>query len=108
MMDWILRNARIADDQPLQDIAIHDGKIALVDSSLSQTAKQEWDLAGHVLLPGMIDIHTHLDKTYASIENQSGTLQEAIELWSVLKTERTEAELSQPCSVQYAKRYCMA
>lgn len=82
---WILRNARIADDLPLTDIAIGDGKIAAIAPALSFTAEREWDLAGRVVSPGLIDIHCHLDKTYFSIPNQSGTLVEAIDVWRANK-----------------------
>lgn len=34
-----------------------------------------------LILPGLVDAHVHLDKTYSTIENASGTLLEAIEVW---------------------------
>ena len=84
-IDWILRNARIAADTPLTDIAISGGKISTLAAGLTEKADHEWDLAGRVVLPGLIDIHTHLDKTYFSIPNQSGTLFEAIDVWRANK-----------------------
>ena len=84
-IDWILRNARIADETPLTDIAISGGKISALAAGLTEKADHEWDLAGRVVLPGLIDIHTHLDKTYFSIPNQSGTLFEAIDVWRANK-----------------------
>lgn len=91
-MDWILRNARIADDADLVDIAIGDGLIAAVGSTLPQRAAQEWDLGGRVALPGLIDAHTHLDKSYLAAANQSGTLMEAIEVWRRVKQNRSAAD----------------
>ncbi|MBX2997459.1 MAG: amidohydrolase family protein [Caldilineaceae bacterium] len=91
-MDWILRNARIRDDADLVDIAITNGVIAAVGSTLPQRADQEWDLAGRAVIPGLIDAHTHLDKSYLAAANQSGTLMEAIEVWRRVKQNRSAAE----------------
>lgn len=93
--DWLLRQARLRDDLPLQDLLLIKGEIAALGPNLTATATNEWDLAGRVVLPGMVDLHTHLDKTYSSIENQSGTLQEAIDLWGGLRRERTPEETAE-------------
>ncbi len=81
--DWILRKARLIDQSSLEpvDIAIHQGKIVAIAPSLAMTAEHEWALAGRIVLPGLVDLHTHLDKTYFDIPNHSGTLLEAIEVW---------------------------
>lgn len=92
-MDWILRQVRLADDVPLQDIGLEGGKITAVAASLPTQAAQEWDLAGRVVLPGMVDLHTHLDKTYATTYNKSGTLLEAIKVWGEAKQQRTPAQV---------------
>ncbi|MBX3015624.1 MAG: amidohydrolase family protein [Caldilineaceae bacterium] len=93
MTDWILRQARLTDTEPLADLASEDGRITAVASHLPGTAAQEWDLAGRVVLPGLVDAHTHLDKTYFPQQNQSGTLLEAIELWRASKRSRSKAEI---------------
>lgn len=93
MTDWILRQARIADSAPLTDIAIDAGCITAVGAALPLTAANEWDLQGRVLLPGLVDAHTHLDKTYFPLHNQSGTLLEAIEVWRAHKRNRTKAQI---------------
>jgi cytosine/creatinine deaminase len=91
-MDWILRNARISDDADLVDIAIRDGVIAAIGWALPQPAAQEWDLGGKAVIPGLVDAHTHLDKSYLPATNQSGTLMEAIEVWRSVKQNRSAAE----------------
>jgi cytosine/creatinine deaminase len=91
-MDWILRNARIADDTDLVDIAIGNGKIAAIGATLRHPAAQEWDLGGRAVIPGLVDAHTHLDKTYLPAANQSGTLMEAIEVWRRVKQNRSATE----------------
>lgn len=93
MMDWLLRNARVADDAPLVDMGIHAGTIHTLAPAgaafTSGEAHATWDLAGRVVLPGLVDAHTHLDKTYLSKQNNSGTLTEAIEIWRAAKADRT-------------------
>lgn len=93
MTDWILRQARIDDATPLTDIAIQDGRITAVANQLPITADQEWHLAGRVVLPGLVDAHTHLDKTYFPLHNQSGTLIEAIAVWRANKRNRSKAQI---------------
>ena len=93
MTDWILRQARITDSTPLIDIAIDAGRITALGSGLSLTAANEWMLEGRVVLPGLIDAHTHLDKSYFPLHNQSGTLLEAIEVWRANKRSRTQEQI---------------
>ena len=92
-MDWILRNARIDDDRAPVDVGIQAGKIARIATPLAVGAAAAWDLEGRVLLPGFVDIHTHLDKAYSAIDNPSGTLQEAIERWRQIKRTRSADQL---------------
>ena len=93
MTDWILRQARLDDVSPLTNLAITDGRIIALAPQLSLTADQEWDLAGRVVIPGLVDAHIHLDKTYFPLHNQSGTLLEAIEVWRANKRSRTQAQI---------------
>jgi cytosine deaminase len=66
--------------QPL-DIAIgRDGRIAAVAPTLAEaTAEQTIDLAGKLVVPGLVDAHQHLDKsrTRRLVDNPSGTLEAA-------------------------------
>lgn len=93
MTDWLLRHARLDDRSPLTDLAIAAGRITALAPQLPLTAAQEWDLAGRVVLPGLVDAHTHLDKTYFPLHNQSGTLLEAIEVWRANKRSRSQAQI---------------
>lgn len=79
--DWLLCNARLADDKPVVDLALAHGQIVALGPALPHRASQRWDLAGRVLLPGLVDAHTHLDKTFFDLPNYSGTLREAIDVW---------------------------
>lgn len=75
-MDLLIKNARIEDDRPLQDVAIDDGKIIQVAEDIGEQAEKEIDAKGRVLVPGFVESHVHLDKALISDRrpNKSGTL----------------------------------
>lgn len=61
--DTVIRGGTIADgtggDTFVADIGIMDGKIAEIGRNLS--ARSEIDVAGKLVTPGFVDIHTHYD-----------------------------------------------
>jgi len=61
--DIILRGGRVFDGAGNPwvhaDVAIKDGRIALVGSRLRISAKREIDLDGLYVMPGIIDVHSH-------------------------------------------------
>lgn len=64
--DVLIKNALLFDGSgtyPLyRDVAIRDHKIAAIEKNLDAAcAREVVDAAGKWLLPGMLDIHTHLD-----------------------------------------------
>jgi dihydroorotase len=62
--DLVLRGGRVIDpDQGLDgilDVAVQDGRIAAVGKSLPGQALQETNVAGKLVLPGLIDTHAHV------------------------------------------------
>ena len=56
-MNYLLKNATMPNGSKA-DLAIHDGHL-VATSSLS-TDHQIIDLAGKQVLPGLVDLHTHL------------------------------------------------
>jgi len=67
-----ISNARIVDgtqDRPTdpKQIAIEDGKIKEVGTSVSFTADAELDLKGLTVMPGLIDCHVHTIATTANL-----------------------------------------
>jgi len=65
--DTIIRNGSVvtATDTYLADIAIANGKIAAVGKDLpTQNSSHVLDAAGKLVLPGGIDVHTHLDMPF--------------------------------------------
>lgn len=91
MPDLLLRRARTADDAPLVDIVIRDGRIvALAPDAAGDhdvAGIEELDCAGRVVIPGLIESHLHLDKALLDRErpNLEGTLAGAIAVTGALK-----------------------
>ena len=86
-MDLILRNATLADGRQV-DIAIEGGRIAAVETVLTQRGNSEIDVGGDLVTPPFVDAHFHMDATLSyglPRVNASGTLLEGIALWGELK-----------------------
>ena len=65
--DTIIRNGSVvtATDTYLADIAIADGKIVAIGKDLpAENSAQRIDASGKLVLPGGIDVHTHLDMPF--------------------------------------------
>jgi N-acyl-D-amino-acid deacylase len=63
--DIIIRNGKIIDGSGNNwyygDVAIKDGKIALINRNIKASATKTIDAAGLIVAPGFIDVHTHLE-----------------------------------------------
>src|SRR3984957_10341437 len=65
--DTLIVNGRVvtATDTPPSDVAINEGKISAVGENLPrQNATKILDATGKLVLPGGIDVHTHLDMPF--------------------------------------------
>lgn len=63
--DTLIRNAKILDGtgtapEPA-DVALYDGRILAIDTTLNVETQKTLDAAGMMLSPGFIDVHTHDD-----------------------------------------------
>jgi N-acyl-D-amino-acid deacylase len=65
MYDFVIRNGTIVDGTGLPryraDVAIQGNRIAAIGRSIPEKGKEELDATGHVVTPGFIDGHTHMD-----------------------------------------------
>ena len=65
MYDLILKNGLVADGSRAKpyraDICIQNGRIAKIAGQTDEKAKRVLDVAGLVVAPGFIDIHSHSD-----------------------------------------------
>ena len=63
MSDLVIRNVRPL-GKAATDIAVTKGRISAIGTNLPATnGASEEDGGGALLLPGLIEAHTHLDKT---------------------------------------------
>jgi dihydropyrimidinase len=65
--DTLIRNGTVvtATDTCVADVGINDGKISAIAAQLPiENAGRAVDAAGHLVLPGGIDVHTHLDMPF--------------------------------------------
>jgi cytosine deaminase len=94
-MDLLIKQARIKDGEPLQDVAIENGKISEIAPQISGEAQEVIEANGRVLIPGLVESHIHLDKALIADRepNKSGTLQEAIQVTAKLKPTFTEEDI---------------
>jgi cytosine/creatinine deaminase len=88
-VDYVIRNARVGETPQTVDIALEAGLIKAIDFNLPFRGREEWNVGGNVVVPGFVDAHVHLDKTFSTTFNKSGTLQEAIDVWRAEKPHLT-------------------
>lgn len=67
MTDLVIRNVRPL-GKAATDIAISDGRITAIAPGLPASGAAEEDGGGALLLPGLIEAHTHLDKTLLGMD----------------------------------------
>src|SRR5262245_46529175 len=76
----LIRNGTVvtAVDQYRGDVLIQDEKIELIGTSLTMAADETIDATGKYVLPGGIDVHTHLDMPFGGATSaddfQTGTI----------------------------------
>ncbi len=92
--DLLLRQAKVVTapdnsiDKQLVDIAIKDGKIVEIASTIDGDAELELNIDGKLVSPPFVESHIHLDSALTAGTprwNQSGTLFEGIQIWSERK-----------------------
>ena len=69
--DLVLRNGTVVTGSDVfdADIGICDGIIKQIGFGLG-AAREEIDVAGHYLLPGAVDAHTHVDAEFQGVQSK--------------------------------------
>ncbi|MBO5658635.1 MAG: amidohydrolase family protein [Duodenibacillus sp.] len=64
MYDLLIRGGRVVDPKngvdAVLDVAIEDGRVVEIGEELAGCAKETLDAAGKIVIPGIIDMHTHM------------------------------------------------
>ncbi|MGA1371982.1 MAG: hypothetical protein ACO3Z6_10310, partial [Pseudomonadales bacterium] len=93
-MNWVLSSARVPNRSDLVDIFMRDGRLRILPTGqVTPEGWLQWDLEGRLVLPGLVELHTHLDKTYTDPFNPEGTLMGAIRRFERVSMERTLADI---------------
>jgi cytosine/creatinine deaminase len=97
-MDLVLRNALLPDGAGV-DIGVAGGKVAAIAPRLDAAGPQ-LDLGGHLVVPGFVETHLHLDKSciLSRCRSSKGTLDEAIAEVSLAKREFTGQDVFERAS----------
>jgi cytosine/adenosine deaminase-related metal-dependent hydrolase len=64
--DLIVRDGYLAAEDALVDVAVSDGEIVTVSSSIEEPAERVIDASGGLLSPGLVDTHCHTDMALAA------------------------------------------
>ncbi len=75
-MDLLIKNGTIVTAQETftADLAVKDGKIALIGLNLDVKADAVVDASGKLVLPGALDVHTHLAMPFGGTVSADGYL----------------------------------
>src|SRR5262249_58116220 len=80
--DLVIKGGRVIDPSlgldAVRDVAIAKGKIAAVDANIAGDAAETIDAGGKLVVPGLIDIHTHAGR---SKEGPAMVLQDGVTGW---------------------------
>ncbi|HLS65973.1 MAG TPA: cytosine deaminase [Pseudogracilibacillus sp.] len=95
-MDLIIRQATLHDVESRVDIGIKDGKFHKIAEKIDERAVREIDATSKIVAPPFVESHVHLDAALSAGKprhNESGTLLEAIDIWSTYKETMTKEDI---------------
>jgi cytosine deaminase len=94
-MDLLIRNVRVWDEKPLQDIGIRGGRIVALEEGIEGVAAEIIEAGGRAVIPGFVEPHLHLDKAFLHrrLPARLGTLEEAIRVTGILKAKQERADV---------------
>lgn len=95
----IFKNVLIENERNLLDIRIEDKKITEIEEGIEPYENEDvFDCGGKQALPPFVESHVHLDTSLSMLkagQNISGTLFEAIKIWSNFRDKITKEELKE-------------
>jgi cytosine/creatinine deaminase len=94
--DLLVRNARLAGQEGLVDLAVEGGRFTRIGSDVELEAQRTIDAEGRLASPPLVDCHLHLDSSLTAGRpryNATGTLLEGIQVWGELKESLTEEDV---------------
>ncbi len=97
-LDLVIRNARLRGLAGKRDVGVIDGVISAVSEHIPDSAKEEIDADGKLLIPGFVNIHLHLDKcltgAWAEVwEGATSGSPQAIQSATKVKEKFTESDI---------------
>lgn len=94
-MKLVIRNAHLPDREGRCDLLIDKGFIAAVGAQLEAPGVEEIEADGGVVLPGLVDAHMHLDKSFLTDIQpyRDGTPPQKVEWTRQLKKQFTAADV---------------
>ncbi len=97
--DILINNVTLPDAQTKVSVAMQDGRFVHIGPAFGGSAALTIDANGKLLLPGLLEAHTHIDKTYTwhsgddDGPQEAEALREAIRRMHLAKRERTLASV---------------
>ncbi|MDR3573254.1 MAG: amidohydrolase family protein [Anaerolineaceae bacterium] len=98
-MDLTIFQARLANNDRMVNIGIENGKIVSIREEDIPSGRQTIDAQGAMLSPAFVDPHFHLENALLNeTANQSGTLQEAIQIYAAIKRDMSKSNIMERAS----------
>jgi cytosine/creatinine deaminase len=100
-MDLVIRNARSDQTGECIEVGIKDGVIAALAADGLSAGDQEIDADGGMLSPAFAEAHFHLENAliWDGALNHSGTLEEAIDVYAVIKKDMPVEDIVNRASI---------
>ncbi|UYV38014.1 amidohydrolase family protein [Rhodobacteraceae bacterium D3-12] len=105
MTDLLIRNVRPLGSAPT-DILISNGRIAKCAAQIETAQAQVEDAKGAIMVPGLVEAHTHLDKTFMGMGWYPNTV--GSDLQSMIDNERSERRRLNHDPHQQSMRHALA
>ena len=105
MNDLLIRNLRPM-GQPLCDMLIRGGRIVALAEDVTAPDVPTEDAAGAIAIPGLVEAHTHLDKTVMGMDWYKNTV--GTDLTAMIDNERAARRSLQLDPAQQSMRHALA